>query len=569
VLPPLRAGCQDADDVIVGDEAVRRSMKRRLHAKTSPELARMFDEANADIRQVVLCSLQEEVARYKIAIRSTPRRDAFGRYRCMLCPFRAFASARRLRRHVDSRHTRELSFVASGTKQLAVVWSLADECQVSGKRIDGLLARSAGVMAATIIPPITHRVTEIDRHIVLLLHSDGPQYMAVSCLPCRDDIRRVGYTYYTGAFAQLLFKEALLAHGRLRPTAARVAFAVLPQCAPMLSLLPRPGEAVWLKLMEDVLASPIPLQLRRDAMDRCASFGEFQHITLDATIRVLRRARGQADYRASAEERSLAAIPDQHALRRILTVMGRTSTPLGTILIRSENAQEVAAALKRVLTDTQLAMVESVASDAPSAVLFAELKQVCPRLRTLAVDPLHLAMVYEHCFFRRKTPGSRCLRTLLAKFGKHDPTKHGDHWGPPYTGHGAEPLDAYSARRREEILSPVMSEAAAQHIIAHVNPSEPWASRRDFVEAMAALRALFPSEVVRRSHVMGKSLFRLMYAATAPSKLEWYLNNQRALHHMPLGRRGLVAMGTTANEAMHHEINAWFRTVSVSNDAER
>jgi len=111
----------------------------------------------------------------------------------------------------------------------------------------------------------------------------------------------------------------------------------------------------------------------------------------------------------------------------------------------------------------------------------------------------------------------------------------------------------------------VMSEAAAKRIIAHVNPSEPWASR----EAMAALRALFPSEVVRRSHVMGKSLFRLMYAATAPSKLEWYLNNQRALHHMPLGRRGLVAMGTTANEAMHHEINAWFRTVSVSNDAER
>ena len=112
----------------------------------------MFDEVNSDVRQVVLQSRSAEVASFEAVIASRPCRDGAGRYRCDLCPFRSFAVARTLRRHVRLRHTRALSFVASGTKKLAVIWSLVDERQIAGEPFGRLLQRSAELMATTISP---------------------------------------------------------------------------------------------------------------------------------------------------------------------------------------------------------------------------------------------------------------------------------------------------------------------------------------------------------------------------------------------------------------------------------
>ena len=71
-------------------------------------------------------------------------------------------------------------------------------------------------------------------------------------------------------------------------------------------------------------------------MEDCLTHGEFSHIAIDATIRILRRARGQADYRASPETRASAPIPDADAKRRILSVLGRTSTVLASLLVKDE-----------------------------------------------------------------------------------------------------------------------------------------------------------------------------------------------------------------------------------------
>ena len=71
-------------------------------------------------------------------------------------------------------------------------------------------------------------------------------------------------------------------------------------------------------------------------MDDCFDNDEFSHIAIDATIRILRRVRGQADYRASADVRAAAPIPDVDAKRRILTVLGRTSTVLMFSLVKDE-----------------------------------------------------------------------------------------------------------------------------------------------------------------------------------------------------------------------------------------
>ena len=71
-------------------------------------------------------------------------------------------------------------------------------------------------------------------------------------------------------------------------------------------------------------------------MDDCFDNDEFSHIAIDAAIRILRRVRGQADYRASADVRAAAPIPDVDAKRRILTVLGRTSTVLMFLLVKDE-----------------------------------------------------------------------------------------------------------------------------------------------------------------------------------------------------------------------------------------
>ena len=52
---------------------------------------------------------------------------------------------------------------------------------------------------------------------------------------------------------------------------------------------------------------PMVKQYRLDLLNKCLELEEFLHISIDATIRVARRVKGQADYRASFDERNVKA----------------------------------------------------------------------------------------------------------------------------------------------------------------------------------------------------------------------------------------------------------------------
>ena len=58
------------------------------------------------------------------------------------------------------------------------------------------------------------------------------------------------------------------------------------------------------------------------------------------------------------------------------------------------------------------------------------------------------------------------------------------------------------------------------------------------------------------------TLRKLIHNAARPSRMEWLFNNLRLLHTIPGHRRSLLPTGTTANEALHAEINSWFRNQS-------
>ena len=55
----------------------------------------------------------------------------------------------------------------------------------------------------------------------------------------------------------------------------------------------------------------------------------------------------------------------------------------------------------------------------------------------------------------------------------------------------------------------------------------------------------------------------ILWCAAAPQRIEWYLNNTRQRHLMRIEQLSLLPAGTTSNEALHAEINNWFRQTQV------
>ena len=152
----------------------------------------------------------------------------------------------------------------------------------------------------------------------------------------------------------------------------------------------------------------IELTLRSDS--------EFLCISIDATLKVAMSIKGQASYRSSASVRNQACFGDDEALRRVLTVRGRTGAVLAMQLIKGEDAPEVAFALQSALSEMARAQVRYVMSDSPSLKLLQALKAVFPNLSGLALDPVHLAIVYEYAQWRKRTPGSKLLRSCFTRW---------------------------------------------------------------------------------------------------------------------------------------------------------
>ena len=266
----------------------------------------------------------------------------------------------------------------------------------------------------------------------------------------------------------------------------------------------------------------------------------------------------KADYRCARDVRNAEPIPDETAKRRILTVIGRTGAVLGMHVVKDEASLEVSSTLSGTLSCEQRAQVLSVASDICSRALVDELKVVLPQVRFLVLDPVHLPINYEHSHFRKHTPGSKLLRVIMAKFTKVSEQYQADAWGPPFYGEGALPLGRSEERLRENILDHSMSKVRARRVIEHIDGDEPWESTYHFIKAIAALSALFAHELKRRTHVGGVQLRKLLFNATAPSRMHWYFNNQRLRHDMDPSKLALLGSGTSPNEALH----AWLNQLS-------
>ena len=140
-------------------------------------------------------------------------------------------------------------------------------------------------------------------------------------------------------------------------------------------------------------------------------------MSIDATVKCMMKILGQARFNQSQENRDAAAIDDMNSVYKLLTVRGRSNAVLALRGIKSEASALVADALSSSFSSSQRLQVSHIASDdCPSPEMLANLKTVCPNLRSLPLDAMHIVMVYEQNHNSRSTKGSRWLATVMNKF---------------------------------------------------------------------------------------------------------------------------------------------------------
>ena len=115
--------------------------------------------------------------------------------------------------------------MASGTKQLKLCCALYDQDQTLGAVTGQYLARSAEILKSTVQPGLPTTINEVDREIRLVLTGAGPEFWMVSSLSRTNSVRRVRNLYYTKDFADLVFREMLLCHGKCK-TATWIALGI-------------------------------------------------------------------------------------------------------------------------------------------------------------------------------------------------------------------------------------------------------------------------------------------------------------------------------------------------------
>ena len=184
---------------------------------------------------------------------------------------------------------------------------------------------------------------------------------------------------------------------------------------------------------------------------------------------------------------------------------------------------------------------------------------ICPNLQIMALDPVHLAMTVEYASGRRRTPISKALRRILRKLTAYSSGLKPTTWGAAHTGQTCANLSREEERLRAQIEDRSVRLRDAQALLDNLEPDAPFILRVDWIRALAALTSVYRAEVQRVAPGPNRKVFELLHSAAAAGRSEWYFNNLRMRHLIEPSRLSLLPIGTTSNEALHHEINNWFR----------
>jgi hypothetical protein len=123
---------------------------------------------------------------------------------------------------------------------MKVILALYDSDTFNHCKQANYLHRSSLLMRVSIGKPLYESNNkEFDRSIVLLLDGDGPKYVNVSSIGVNIMARRVGHTYYTKTFAEILLRESIVHHGRVKTFLPRLMMRGIEAGNEIIHLFPR------------------------------------------------------------------------------------------------------------------------------------------------------------------------------------------------------------------------------------------------------------------------------------------------------------------------------------------
>ena len=328
----------------------------------------------------------------------------------------------------------------------------------------------------------------------------------------------------------------------------------------LVNLLPSHTSSWW-PLVEDLMLSPPVKTTADNLLNTAVQHNECCYLSIDGTFRICFPLLGQSLFSEPAEVRNAQAFGDEESFYRVISIRGRTGAVLGLVPSQGERSNQLCSCLRQALPDRALLQVQHIATDSPSNRLFQDLREVCPNLSGLSLDPTHGAMHYEQATNGRKTKGSSLLRRLLAKFSASDPQITENIWGPYFDGNEVRKLTAQEANLREQILDGSMSQRRAKNVLQQASALTVWPTRIQFVEALAALAAQNQSDLQRKIEGTKMTVAKILHRLADASKCDWLFNNLRYRQFLPLSTRLLLPSGTTSNEALHAELNKHFKQI--------
>jgi len=430
-----------------------------------------------------------------------------------------------------------------------------DDCLCRKSMSPNFLSRSAKILAKHIPLNLQKKKQQlIAKNLVVVLDAAGPEYYIKQQLGKDVDVRRIGNTYYTKSMAEAVYRKALSCRARMNQIKVKIMGDMRAQGSEVSSLT-NVNASFWEQLVEDVMCSPKVKAVLEDQRLECEAHQEFHSLTMDCTYKICAPLMGQAKFRAKREIRESQALPLEEAKIAVCTGRGRTGALLLAQLVGAEGAIDYAGALTKQFTPSQLAQIVHIGVDDPSRRLYIILKEKCPNLESLSLDPIHPVMMFEQAQWGKKTAGSRFLRQIIGKFSNtlsHRDTTRQRY----YTGLFTPPLSQEERGILQQVKDGSMALRTATYIKNNLNRATPYESRANYMRGMAALTSLYPDEV-RKLCTNGKSVRHNLYCLAMPEKFEWYQNGQKYRQTLPPAWLTLLATGITSNEAFHAEANKW------------
>eukprot|EP00973_Karenia_brevis_P075967 10553824-Karenia_brevis.AAC.1 len=112
---------------------------------------------------------------------------------------------------------------------------------------------------------------------------------------------------------------------------------------------------------------------------------------------------------------------------------------------------------------------------------------------------------------------------------------------------------------RQSIKKCDMGDAEAHGRLDNLDPAAPYYNKESYIADLAALCSVFKDEVTVKTAAKSKFLNMVLWSATAPGRIGFFMNNMIRKHMMSKNQRAQLSSGTSGNESLNKEANNWFK----------